>query len=143
IVKQTAPYASAVFVLLPIPAGLQARVKIGAAITGDAGPSSSFEREGFHDLHSIAAAERERARMCAGGDRIGPQKQPLGSGPDAMKYAPRPILAEKITVPVAKETARSGAEFHERVATTSGLRLLEFANVSLVIGHAHVLRPIL
>src|SRR5947209_13393478 len=98
IIEQPAPYPVTVFVLLPIPARPERRIRIGAAVAGDARSSAALEGKRLADFHAVAAAEAESARVGGGGERISPEQKPLRARPDAMDDAPAAIFAQQVAV---------------------------------------------
>src|SRR5450759_2945784 len=133
----------AVFVFLPVPARRERRVGIGGAVARDAGATPSLEGERLHDFDAIAPAEAKRAGVGGGGQRVAPQKQTLGAGPDAVQHAPLAVFAQQVAVAVAEEAAGSGAELHQAGSFAPGLGPFDLADIGLVVGHAEVLGPVL
>src|ERR1051326_4482885 len=81
--------------------------------------------------------------MRRGSYRICPHQQPLRSRPDTVNHAPRPVFAHQVAISVAQKAAGAAAEFHQPIAAAAWLGSLLFANVSLMVRHAHMLRPVL
>src|SRR5689334_2800988 len=70
IIEQAAPHAMTVYILLPIPAGPQRSVGIGAAVARDARSAATLEGEGLADLNAVTTTEAEGAGVGGSGQRI-------------------------------------------------------------------------
>src|SRR5271157_5419036 len=145
IVELLAPDAVGGEILLPIPARAQRSIGVGAAQALPGGrhtrSAPALEGERLHDLDAGRPAELEGPRVTGGEDRVGPQQQALGAGPDAPEDVEAPIFAHQVGVAVAGKTAGAGAQSHQATVMVAGRRHLLVANVSLVIRHSHVLGP--
>ena len=53
------------------------------------------------------------------------------------------VFAHQIAITIAEETARAGAERHQGRVASFTVRHLQLANGGLMVGHAHVLGPVL
>src|ERR1700723_2966944 len=83
IVEFSAPYAVGIEVLFPIPSRAQRGVGVGATAARNSRSTAPFEGERLHDLDAFRSAELEGSRVAGGENRVGPQQEALGAGPDA------------------------------------------------------------
>ena len=80
-------------------------IAVGLAAVEAARPAAASHRERLEQLDAVGAAKRERPGVGAGEERVAPEQQTLGAGPDPEQHAVAAVLAQQVGVAVAGEAA--------------------------------------